>query len=145
MKDLKNLIEVAQSIETDLVAATVDADGDGVDLQGFESATVLAAVGTSNDTLSGSVKIELELEESDDDSAYTDVADADMIGAVDGTNDGCFAVIDAAGEDNRAYTCGYIGSKRYIRVVVNVTGTHTSGTPIGAFVIKGHSRQNPPS
>lgn len=145
MKDLKNLIAVSQSIETDLVAATVDANGTGVDLQGFESATILAAVGESNDTLSGSVKIELEVEESDDDSTYTDVADADLIGYVDGTNDGTFAVIDAATEDQRAYIAGYIGSKRYIRVVVNVTGTHTNGTPIGAFVIKSHSRQNPPA
>ena len=43
-------------------------------------------------------------------------------------------MIDAAAEDDAVYTCQYIGSKRYIRPVINVTGL-TNGTPIGAIGI----------
>lgn len=122
---------------------TADTNGTGVDLRGFDSAMVVVNVGQSGDTLSGAVKIELELEESDDDSTYTDVADSDLGVYVAGTNDGCFGVIDDAAEDAAVYFTTYRGSKRYIRPVINVTGTHSNGTPIGAEVIKGHPHGQP--
>ncbi len=80
MYDLSNSISPAIS----LAAAVRDAaaDGTGVDLQGFESATILVDVGAEGDTLSGSVYFEISLEHSDDDVTYTDVAQADII---DGT------------------------------------------------------------
>lgn len=122
---------------------TADADGLGIDLREYGSAMFAVNVGESGDTLSGSVKIELEVEESDDDSTYTDVADSDLDTAVDGTNDGTFAVIDADAEDDAVYTVGYKGTSRYVRIVVNLTGTHTNGTPIGAVAILGHPHQLP--
>lgn len=141
MRDLHNILDPDMSVETATI--TADTNGTGIDLQGFEGAEVVAFVGQSGDTLSSSVKIELEVEESDDNSTYSDVADADLLGSVDGTNDGTYAVIDAATEDETVYRVGYIGSKRYIRAVVNVTGTHTNGTPIGIGVIKGFARHQP--
>jgi hypothetical protein len=132
LKDLKAVSTVTQLI--DPVTLTADANGASIDLKSHQNALVCVAVGESGDTLSGSVKIELELEESTDDSTFTDCADADVIGYVAGTNDGCFGVIDAAAEDDAVYTCQYIGSKRYIRPVINVTGL-TNGTPIGAIGI----------
>jgi tRNA G37 N-methylase Trm5 len=87
-------------------------------------------VGDSGDTLSGSVMVELELEESDDNTTYTDCANAALenattgaTGAVTGTNLGTFAVIDAPTEDSAMFYVRYVGSKRYSRVVVNKTGT----------------------
>ena len=44
---------------------------------------------------------------------------------------------DTAGE---IFRVGYRGGKRYIRVVLAKTGTHSNGTPLGAFVIKSHAR-----
>lgn len=119
----------------DPATITEDTDCAAVDVSGYQSATVIVNVGESGDTLSGSVKIELELEESDDNSTFTDVADAEAVGYVAGTNDGCFGVIDAAAEDDAVYKVGYIGNARYIRPVINVTGTHTNGTPISATVV----------
>lgn len=129
------------AVESQVV--TVDVDGDGIDTRGFDSIALVANIGVSGDTLSDSVKIELEVEESDDDSTYTDVADADLINFVDGTNDGTFAVIDDPAEDDAIYATGYRGSKRYVRGVVNVTGSHSSGTEIGAVGVLGHAHATP--
>jgi hypothetical protein len=127
MKDLSNNIVPVVSIIN--AVKTAAANGTGVDLQGYESATVLVDVGAEGDTLSSSVYFELSLEESDDDSTYTDVVQADI---VDGTiaSGGIF------------FRVGYVGNKRYIRVVLAKTGTHSNGTPIGAMVVKGSARHS---
>lgn len=140
MKDIHNVMSIGTSLKA--ANRTADANGSGVDLQGYEAAEVVANVGLSGDTLSGSVKIALELEESDDNSVFTDVADADMIGET-GAGSGEFALIDDAAEDETTYKVGYLGSKRYIRVVWNITGTHTNGTPGSADVVRMHARHQP--
>ena len=126
-----------------LVAPTIDIDSASVDTQGFDSLSLVVNIGESGDTLSGSVYIEVEVEESVDDSVWTDVADADLTNFVAGTNDGTIAKIDAAAEDDVVVTTGYTGSKRYVRVVINVTGTHTNGFPWAATAINGHPHQSP--
>ena len=126
-------------------AITSDTDGSSVDLKGFNSALFVAGIATSGDaaSLSSTLMIELELEESDDDGTFTDVADADLIGYVDGTNDGTWAVVDGAADDNAVYEVQYIGDKRYVRPVVNVTGTHTNGTPIAILAMRSGKNVNP--
>lgn len=114
---------------------TADANGIGIDLKGYDAAQMVGYIGAPGDTLSGSVKIELELQHSDDNSTFVACADADLSAAVTGTNTGTFAVIDANGEASLSYAVGYMGSKRYIRIVSNVTGTHTNGTPSAALAI----------
>ena len=142
MQDLSNNINPAVSIIN--AVKTAAANGTGVDLQGYERATVLVDVGAEGDTLSSSVHFEISLEESDDDSTYTDVAQASI---VDGTiaSDGIFLKLDGTtgGDPDTAggiFRVGYVGNKRYIRVVIAKTGTHSNGTPIGAMVIRGHAR-----
>lgn len=141
MKDLFSNLAVTQLI--DPATITSDTNGSSVDMQGYNSLMMVANIGESGDTLSGSVKIEMELEESDDDATFTDVADANMVGEVAGTNDGTFAVVDDAAEDDARYICGYKGTKRYVRPVINVTGTHTNGTPIGVTALQGHAENAP--
>lgn len=141
IRDFLNRFKVTQVVDPAVV--TADVDGDSVDMLGYGWCTFLALVGESGDTLSGSVKIELEVEESDDDSTFTDVADADLQNYVAGTNDGCFAVVDAAAEDDAVYKATYKGSSRYVRPVINVSGTHTNGTPIGIVAIR-HGAENLP-
>lgn len=128
-------LTAVQSI--DPVTLTGDANGTGVDLAGFESALVIVAVGESGDTLSGSVKVDLELEHSDDNSTWSDCAAADTVGEVSAGN---FGTIDAAAEDDACFQVAYVGGKRYIRPVINLTGTHTNGIPVGAVVVKGMPR-----
>jgi len=144
MRDLSNNISPAVSLAA--AVRTAAANGTGVDLQGYESATVLVDVGAEGDTLSSSVHFEVSLEESDDNSTFTDVAQA---GIVDGTiaAGGIFLKMDgtAGGNPDTAggiFRVGYVGGKRYIRVVLAKTGTHSNGTPIGAMVVRGHARHS---
>ena len=142
MKDLCNNIAIALSYKG--TTTTAAANGTGVDLQGYESAVLGIITGAEGDTLSSSVFFEISLEHSDDNSTFTDVAQADI---VDGTisSGGIFLKLDgtAGGNPDTAgeiFRVGYRGGKRYIRVVLAKTGTHSNGTPLGAFVIKSHAR-----
>ena len=145
MKDLSNSISTALSHKS--AVTTAASNGTGVDLQGYEGATVLVTIGAEGDTLSGSVYFEIGLEHSDDDSTYTDCAQADI---VDGTiaADGVFLKIDGTGtagtggnpdSTGATYRVGYRGGKRYIRTTIAKTGTHSNGTPLGTTVIKSHA------
>lgn len=141
MRDLKNNIGVVQSLAP--AVRTADADGSAVDLQGFESATVIIDMGAEGITLSATDKIEIELEHSDDNSTWTDVTSSnDVIGATPDSS-GKIATFDANGEIPAISAVGYIGGKRYIRAVANFSGTHGTGTPLSVSVIKGHYRHNP--
>lgn len=115
---------------------TGDANGASADLKEHDGALIIVNVGNSGDTLSGSVKIELEVETSDNNSAWSDAADADLSSSVSGTNTGTFAVIDAGSEDTTTFTTAYLGRERYVRVVANLTGTHSNGTPVAANIIR---------
>ena len=144
MKDLSNNIAPAVSLIN--AVKTAAGNGTGVDLQGYESATVLVEVGAEGDTLSSSVYFEVSLEHSDDDSTYTDVAQADII---DGTisSGGIFLKLDGTANGNpdtagEIYRVGYGGGKRYVRVVLAKTGTHSNGTPLGAMIVRGHARHS---
>ena len=144
MKDLSNNINPAVSIIN--AVKTAAGNGTGVDLQGYESATVLVDVGAEGDTLSGSVYFEVSLEHSDDNSTYSDCAQADII---DGTiaAGGIFLKLDGTtgGDPDTAggiFRIGYVGGKRYVRVVLAKTGTHSNGTPLGAMIVRGHARNS---
>jgi hypothetical protein len=115
MRDLKNNIGVVQSLAP--AARDADANGTGVDLQGFESATVVIDMGAEGITLS------------------TTTPDSS----------GVIATFDANGEAPAISSVGYIGGKRYIRAVANFSGTHGTATPLAVSVIKGHARSNPVS
>lgn len=112
---------------------TTDQNGVGVDISDYEGANVVAVLGDSGATLSGTNFISLELEESDDDSVYTNVADADMIGATGGGS-GQFGLVNAPTEDLGVLSVGYRGTKPYIRGVANFEGTHGVGTPLTIIV-----------
>ena len=145
MQDLTHNIVVSNSIIN--AVKTAAANGTGVDLKGFEEATAIVDVGAEGDTLSGSVYFELSLEHSDDDSTYTDCVQADVINGtiaaggiwlkLDGTTGGD---PDTTGGN---WQIGYVGGKRYLRLVLAKTGTHTNGTPISGVIVKSRPRVAP--
>ena len=144
MKDLSNNISPAVSLPA--AVRTAAANGTGVDLQGYESATVLVDVGAEGDTLSSSVHFEVSLEESDDNSTFTDVAQSSIIDRTIASG-GIFLKLDGTtgGDPDTTggiFRVGYVGNKRYIRVVLAKTGTHSNGTPIGAMVVRGSARHS---
>ena len=106
---------------------TTSVTGSGVDLKGYEGATIFVPVG-----LYTSYKHVCALYESDDDSTYTAVDDSDIIGTQP----------TISGASNIMYQFGYIGKKRYIKL--NTTGSG-SGTGIlfGAFIVRGMARREP--
>lgn len=125
--DMKNNLSVAQSITP--AAYTADTNGAGVDLANFGGALVIIDAGVDTD---GSHTFEVQ--ESDDDSTYTAVADADLIGTE--------PVVAAPADGDQIYRIGYVGSKRYIRVATTVTGT-TTGAVYGASVVRSGARKAP--
>ena len=118
-----------------------DANGTGVDIQGYENVAIVVDSGIEGITLSGTNKIEFELEHSDDDSTYVDASSADVNGTL-GAN-GLFLTLDDNAESPQISEIEYLGTKRYVRVVANFSGTHGTGTPISAFVILGKPRHAP--
>lgn len=122
-----------------------DTASTGLDLQNCDDAMIAFHLGNSADTLSGTDKIELEIQESDTDvdGDYTAVANADLTNYVTGTNVGTIAVIDAPTEDQAVFFAGYRGNKRYIRGKYNFSGTHSTGTPCSVTGLRGRNRAMP--
>lgn len=133
-KDFENNMKYDQVVDPVVISA--DADGTSVDLLGYEGVTFLVLVGESGDTLGAGVYVELEVEDSADNSTFADCANAEITNAVTGNNTGTFAKIDAAAEDDAVFATTYVGGQRYVRPVINVTGTHTNGIPIGIVAIR---------
>lgn len=139
--DLVNTRTFAQLLAP--ATKTADANSASVNMAGFNALTLVANIGVSGDTLSGSVKIELEVQESSNNSTWTAAANASLSSSVTGTNTGTFALIDDPAEDDTLYTVQYLGTAQYVRVVANLTGTHTNGTPISVTAIQGGERYLP--
>ena len=140
MRDLSN--NVVAVVGTVPAVVTADANGTGVDLQGFESAMVIVNTGIEGDTLSGSVKFDFILEESDDNSTYTAVTSSTSVTETSVDSSGIFLTLDANGETPQITQIGYIGGKRYIRCKIDATGTHSNGTPMSIEIIKGNPQDS---
>jgi hypothetical protein len=130
MIDTKGAVPT-KCINAIVVNNTSEGTGGYVDLAGYDAALMIFDVGAALDTLSGSVYGTFSWQESDaSGSGFANVAAADLLG---GDND---VVIDAAAEDELVLYRTYIGSKRYVRLLVTITGTHTNGWPISGVVVK---------
>lgn len=125
-KDLKNTLALAISLAC--AARTTSANGTGVDLSGYNSALVVLNPGTVTDGTHTP-----KVQESDDNSTFTDVASTDLIGSL------------SALASNTIQTVGYIGTKRYIRPVITVTGSPSTGALASATVIRGDAIKQPVS
>lgn len=114
------------------IAADETADGEIIDLKGFDACTFLLLSGViTTGTLTPVVQ-------EGDDSALSDAAsvdDADLVGT---EALAAFAVTD----DGEARTIGYKGSKRYVRL--QITSASSAAALFGAGVIKGHPHLGPP-
>tara|TARA_R110000787_G_scaffold273374_1_gene381066 strand:- start:541 stop:1005 length:465 start_codon:yes stop_codon:yes gene_type:complete len=132
-KDLANNLKMTQVLDPATTSATVNTTG--LDLNGANGAMINVLIGESGDTLSGSVYWDLILQDSADNSSWSAVTSNTDVSFADVDSSGIYATIDAASEDDASYPIGYNGAKRYVRVAITKTGTHTNGTPIGAVGI----------
>ena len=144
MRDLHSNISVIKTLAP--IIGNNDTEGTpavSADRQGFNSIEHIAVIGASGDTLSGSVKIALVLEDSDDDVTFAAVTDAAAVLGATPDASGIVKVIDDPAEDDTVFRCGYVGSKRYSRLRADFTGTHTNGTPIAMLALRGHPESRP--
>ena len=128
MRDLHNNLISSASLNP--ATRTASANGSSANMQGYEAAEVIVHAGAYTDGTHA-----LTLEESTNDSTFTDVAAADILGTE--------PTISASAGQNKTYRFGYIGSKQYIRVITTVTGSPQTGALYGAVILRGKKRDVP--
>ena len=141
MRDGKSGLAFDESLNA--IVKDADTNCTAIDQQGFSSVTHIVNVGAPGITFSTSNKIDIKLEDSDDNSSFSAVtANTSVTGGTVDSN-GIFQTIDANGDCNKVYAIGYVGGKRYSRVVLNFSGTHSSNTIFGVIGVKGHPLHGP--
>lgn len=140
MKDMHSAMLAVAAIGNATLAA--DNTPAAIDLQGYNAAEILLAIGVGGITFSATNKVEFTLTHSDDDSTYTAVADADMLG-VSSISSGIIKSLVAAHAAAAVYRFGYVGGKRYLKLLADFSGAHATGTPIAAVVLKGRGYDSP--
>lgn len=136
MKDLYNNIEVVSVL--DPIAVEANATYTGIDLAGFNSACLLISVGLDANFADNN-KWVFTLKHGDDVTTYANVETDDMLDLT--VASGVVLTIDAVGEDNSIYKLGYVGGKRYLELVMTVSGTVSM--PLSIECIKGHPENAP--
>lgn len=123
-RDLDKEVSVASTLLPNVRTAT--ATGTTVDLAGFGKAMFVAHDGTITDGT-----FAFDPEESDDGSSWANIAAGDLSGS--------FTNATSAADDT-VQEVGYLGTKRYVRCNVTVTGSPGTGGPVGVSVVRAGAR-----
>ena len=139
MRDLMNEIDIKRAISPVSVSDNTAQTSQAVDLQGFDSCTFVIAIGSVADA---DATFAVEVQECDTSGGtYTAVADKDLVGteALAG-----FQFDD----DNECRKIGYVGSKRYVKLVITPSA-NASAALLSAVAVLGHPNiaptANPPA
>jgi hypothetical protein len=113
-----------------------------IDLLDYGSATLLIQVGIGGITFTGTNKIELVLTHGSaaDGSDQVAVTDNDVIKdalAPASISNGIIRSLIVAHAAADIQKLGYIGGKRYIKLLADFSGTHGTGTGIAATCVRG--------
>lgn len=147
MRDLRNNISSVVAIGNEVLDA--DNTPAAIDLSGFDAAVVEFAVGVGGITFDSTDKIEFKLTHSEDDATYT-VVDDDDVELTESNLDevgtgGIVYSLVAAHAAATVVNVGYVGNKRYLKVLADFGGTHGTGTPIAVQVVKALPQDAPTS
>jgi hypothetical protein len=144
LRTLHSNLKVVQHVAAAVKTATVT-PSNGVDLRGFDAVEFLIAIGTiTNIAQSPTPTWKFKLQDSADDVTFADVTDSKVVltgsakspvAAPDGST-GIFLTVDAAAEDDQVYRVGYIGTKRYVRLVSTAAST-PGNTPLAVIAVLG--------
>jgi hypothetical protein len=104
-----------------------------LDLQGFHGAALVFTTGTLTDA---DAVWSVLLEESDDGTTFTAVADADLVGTE-------VLAGFAFGDDNECRKLGYVGAKRYLRATIDDTTANTGNLFLGGMWLVGCAEIQP--
>lgn len=145
-RDLHSNIKTVKHLSA-AAYTTTQTPSNGIDRQGFSSLEFLISIGVvTNIANSPQPSWAFKLQESDSQSTgFSDVTDSDveLVGsakspvAAPNSSTGVFLTVDAAAEDDQTYRVGYIGNKRYVRVVATAANTPGS-TPLSIVAVLGH-------
>ena len=118
--DMRNNAEYGLALSATL-SGTTKAEGNWIDMQGWEAVTFSVSTGTVTDA-GAEAGFTFQVEEGDDttDAGAPAVADADLIGL-----ESALAVTSDTDDNKLVGSIGYRGSKRYVRMTaVGTTGTN---------------------
>lgn len=115
-----------------IAARTATANGASVDRTPIGARTALVVIHTGTIT-DGTHTISIQ--ESDDNSSWGNVPAGDLQGS---------APAIVAADDNRVFEVGYMGHKRYVRVISTVTAATTGGI-YGALIVLAYPSTPPVS
>lgn len=107
----------------------VSLTGEKIDTKGYHSVIFVVLSGTITDGTQT-----FKLTESDDNTTFTDVAAADLLGT---------APVFALTDDDKVKTFGYIGKKRYLQLASTVSGSPGTGGTFGAIAVLGNPLRAP--
>lgn len=141
----RDLISSVNSVEI-LPPAVYDADNTpvGIDLQGYDSGFVDLHVGIGGITFDETNKIEFILSHSDDNVTYTPVEDEYIQGVtIWEANSGKIHYLNSGAVQSHVVRVGYVGPKRYLKLLADFSGTHATGTPLESTMILGRPVSGP--
>jgi hypothetical protein len=106
-----------------------------IDTAGYESLEFVIVLGAMTDA---DFTAAVVVNESDDSgmSGSNAVADAHLLGTE-------AAAAFQFGDDGGIRKIGYVGSKRYVNIVITPTGNNSGALPIAVLAIQGHARHMP--
>jgi len=126
-----DLYENVKSVITlkDAGVVKLDLVGEKIDTKGFQSIAFVVMSGTITDGTQT-----FKLTESSDNTTFTDVASADLIGT---------APVFAATDDDTVKAFGYKGPKRYLQLASTVSGAPVTGGTFAAIAVLGNPLRAP--
>ncbi len=118
-----------------------------IDTRAFDSAMFAVVFGDIDEmggSPQGAADIDVHVEHADDDGTGNPGAYAGVVaGDIDGDNITVAAgIIANLTDDRNAYSFGYVGSRRFVRVTLEPTGL-TNGGPVGLVMLQGHGHLTP--
>jgi len=142
MKDMHSALTAVAVIGPAVLAA--DNTPAALDLQGYNAAEIVLAIGIGGITFDDTNKVEFKLSHGDTSTAseHAAVAQGDVLGVTVATG-GVIKALTAAHAAAAVYRVGYKGGKRYVSVLADFSGTHGTGTPISVLLLKGAGIDNP--
>lgn len=136
MRDLYHNITVVQLMAPVDITKN-DTYSSIVDLQDFEQCDIIVNLGVCTGA-TGNTYVTPILQESDSllEAGFATLDTGDYIGGL--------TKVDDVAEGNTVQHVGYIGSKRYLRVLMDVTSTMTN-VPVSITAVLSGARHNPPT
>lgn len=140
MRDIASNLKVVQVLGPETLSA--DNTPIAIDRLGYETLMFTFGIGIGGTTFTATNKVEFVMTHSDDDVTYVPVTVDDVQGVASVTA-GIVKSLTAAHAAADISKVGYVGDRRYVKILADFSGTHTAGTPISIAAVLGGARLLP--